>query len=106
MEKQTTNLIQIGSPFFNVQYENDHAENFLSWIPLVPTGKDSRRMGLFYFNFGPFRIGTNSEKTRDIVQNQAAHGLIKGGTSYYYKKMDLKWRWYWGFGFSGGGTLW
>ena len=53
---------------------------------------DSRRMGTFYFGFGPFRIGRNSEKIRDVIQNKMAHGWITGDP--IYSVLDLRPRWY------------
>jgi hypothetical protein len=64
---------------------------------------DSRRMGTLYFGFGPIRIGRNSEKIRDRIQNQITHG-ISGDPGY--RVLDLRPRWYWRFGFGSGGTLW
>jgi hypothetical protein len=64
------------------------------------------RMGTFYFKFGPFRLGWNSEGNRKVFQNQFAHDLLTGGKSKWFEVLDLKPQFYWQFGYSGGGTLW
>jgi hypothetical protein len=75
----------------------------------IPHGKynpNNYRMGTFYFKFGSFRLGWDSEGNRKVFQNQFAHDLLTGGKSLWFEVLDLKPKFYWQFGYSGGGTLW
>jgi hypothetical protein len=66
---------------------------------------NTHRNGIVYFRVEPFRFGWNSEKNRDVFQNQFAHQLLMGGKSYNFEVLKLKKKFYWQFGYSGGGTL-
>ena len=66
---------------------------------------NSHRNGIVYFRAGPFRLGWNSEKNREIFQNRFAHDLITDRKSKWYEVLSLKSKFYWQFGYSGGGTL-
>jgi RHS repeat-associated protein len=59
--KQTTNLMTLGNPLFNVKYENDmKPTGIFKHIPLVPKGDgDKYRTAAAQINIGPFGIGTN-----------------------------------------------
>jgi hypothetical protein len=70
-----------------------------------------RETGLIYLGFGPFKVGYNSEKVRDLFQNKWIHqpqGLgswdvlsdPNNGKPYYPN------RFYWHFGSTGGSSLW
>lgn len=56
---QTTNMITIGNPFVNVQYENDFMFDIrLPGIPKADNG-DRWRTAAVQINFAPFSMGTN-----------------------------------------------
>lgn len=67
---------------------------------------DAYRAGIAYVGLGPFKIGTNSEKVRDRLQNHFAHDLICKGRSPYFKVLDRPAQTYFYFGTQTGGTLW
>jgi hypothetical protein len=66
--------------------------------------KNVHRLGLLYFGFGPFKIGVNSERIRDFLQNgihlRNGYPLWDNLSNLY---SDTK---YWYFGSTGGNTLW
>jgi hypothetical protein len=85
----------------NWEYINGH----WTYMPNNGHNPNSHRNGVLYFRIGPFRLGWNSEKNREIFQNRLAHDFITGGQSKWYEVLTLKPKFYWQFGYSGGGTL-
>lgn len=67
---------------------------------------DMYRAGIAYVGLGPFKIGTNSEKVRDRLQNHFAHDFICKGHSPYFKMLDRPAQTYFYFGTQTGSTLW
>jgi len=65
---------------------------------------DKYRAGVWYVGFGPFRIGRNSERVRDLFQNQIAHDWLTG--SPHFRVLDVPSSWYFYFGTGTGNTLW
>jgi hypothetical protein len=61
------------------------------------------RAGIIYIGFGNFRIGRNSEKNRDALQNQLIHSRIG---SPYFQNINRTSKWYWYFGTGSGNTQW
>ncbi len=66
---------------------------------------DRYRAGVWYFGFGSFKIGKNSERNRHIFQNRFAHDKLRPGTPHFLV-LDRKPRWYFYWGFGSGNTLW
>jgi hypothetical protein len=64
------------------------------------------RAGILSFGFGPFRIGRNSEKIREVFQNRFAHDILTGGDAKWFQVLPISSSWYWSFGTGAGGTLW
>ena len=67
---------------------------------------DEYRAGIAYVGLGPFRIGCNSEKIRNVLQNRFAHDLLCRGNSPYFKMLDRPAQTYFYFGTQSGSTLW
>ena len=67
---------------------------------------DSYRAGIFYVGVGPFKIGANNEKIRDIFQNKFAHDFLCKGNSPYFKVLDRPGHAYFYLGTESGSTLW
>ena len=67
---------------------------------------DEFRAGIAYVGLGPLRIGCNSEKIRNTLQNRFAHDLLCRGNSPYFKVLDRPAQTYFYFGTQSGGTLW
>ena len=84
--KQTTNLITVGGPFINMQYENDmKPEGIMNYIiPLgIPKGDGDRyRTAAAQIKLGPFSIGTNMI-TGDAGPDRHLYTQdVEGGTIY------------------------
>ena len=67
---------------------------------------DAYRAGIFYVGVGPFKVGANSEKVRDLFQNRFAHDFLCKGKSPYFKVLDRPGQTYFYFGTETGSTLW
>ncbi len=67
---------------------------------------DEYRAGIFYVGVGPFKIGVNSEKVRDLFQNRFAHDFLCQKDSPYFKVLDRPNNTYFYFGTESGNTLW
>lgn len=67
---------------------------------------DSYRAGVFYVGVGPFKVGVNNERVRDIFQNKFAHDFLCQGDSPYFKVLDRPNQGYFYFGTETGSTLW
>lgn len=67
---------------------------------------DTYRAGIWYVGIGPIKIGANSEKVRDLLQNKLAHDFLCKGNSPYFKVLNRPSRAYFYFGTETGGTLW
>ncbi len=67
---------------------------------------DKYRAGVFYIGLGPFRVGKNSEKNRNLFQNKFAHDILTHGKSPYFLVLDINPAWYFYFGSGTGNTLW
>lgn len=66
---------------------------------------DKYRAGIFYVGIGGYRIGTNSEELRAVVQNTIHY--FDGNTSPYFRIMSNRpATFYWYQGTSTGDTLW
>lgn len=64
------------------------------------------RSGIAYFGFGSFRIGTNNEKNRHIIQNRFAHDFLQGGKAKHFQVLNRKNKFHWYFGSGFGSGLW
>ena len=67
---------------------------------------DEYRAGIFYVGVGPFKIGVNNEKVRDLFQNRFAHDFLCQKDSPYFKVLDRPNNTYFYFGTETGNTLW
>lgn len=67
---------------------------------------DEFRAGVFYIGYGPFRIGQNGEKIRNLFQNRFAHDFLCRGDSPYFKVLDRPGQAYFYFGTGTGNSLW
>ena len=63
------------------------------------------RAGIGYVGFGPFRVGQNSEKFRNFVQNEALHDN-ENVRSPYFLVLNREPTFYWSLGTGSGNTLW
>jgi len=156
---QRTNQISIGSPIFNVKYENDYMfglpadggdryrtaalkltmgyvnagfnlytgdpglddnrdrqrESINGQLTYVRNEKgddpDKYRFGALYVGVGGIRIGRNSERNRNLIQNEIAHDRLiywfTGEKSPHFAvDKSKKPKWYWNFGTGTGNSLW
>jgi RHS repeat-associated protein len=62
---------------------------------------DEYRSGIGYIGIGPIRIGNDSEKRRDLIQNRIIHDKVG---SPHFKVLNRPNKFY--FGFFGNGNLW
>lgn len=67
---------------------------------------DEYRAGVLYVGYGPFRIGQNGEKIRNLFQNRFAHDFLCQGDSPYFKVLDRVGQAYFYFGTGTGNSLW
>jgi hypothetical protein len=87
--KQTTNLMTLGDPLFNIKYENDmEPMGPFRYIPLVPKGDGDRyRTAAVQINFGLFGIGTNMI-TGDAGPKRGDYTKIINGKETYVANND------------------
>ncbi|MBN1462594.1 MAG: hypothetical protein JXQ69_01400 [Paludibacteraceae bacterium] len=62
------------------------------------------RAGIGYVGFGPFRVGQNSEKFRNFVQNETLHDNVSRNP--HFLVLNREPTFYWSFGTGSGNTLW
>lgn len=67
---------------------------------------DEYRAGVLYVGYGPFRMGQNGEKIRNLFQNRFAHDFLCHGDSPYFKVLDRPGQGYFYFGTGTGNSLW
>lgn len=67
---------------------------------------DEFRAGVLYVGYGPFRIGQNGEKIRNLFQNRFAHDFLCHGDSPYFRVLDRVGQAYFYFGTGTGNSLW
>ncbi len=60
------------------------------------------RAGIAYFAIGPFRYGSDSERTRDLIQNRIIHDNIGSPRFEYIDRPTKKYRQF----TISGGNLW
>ncbi|MBR3711205.1 MAG: VCBS repeat-containing protein [Bacteroidales bacterium] len=67
---------------------------------------DEYRAGVLYVGYGPFRIGQNGEKIRNLFQNRFAHDFLCHGDSPYFKVLDRPGQCFFYCGTGTGNSLW
>ena len=67
---------------------------------------DEYRAGVLYAGWGPVKMGVNSEKVRDALQNRFAHSFLRGDRVPYFKMLDRPTQAYFYFGSGTGNSLW
>ena len=89
---QTTNLLTIGGPVFNISYENDYEIKELSWIPGVPKGSsDKFRSAAVHVNFWDQGFGFNiftgdpGDPKNIDVEEEGDHGIYIGVNADKYR---------------------
>ncbi|RKN76822.1 polymorphic toxin type 23 domain-containing protein [Ulvibacterium marinum] len=62
----------------NIDFESPDSGPFGTYRLNPDTGDnpDNIRLGIGYFGIGPFKVGTDSEKLRDLIQNKIVHDRI------------------------------
>jgi hypothetical protein len=83
----------------NIDYIDNH------WTYTGRTA-DKYRAGVLSIGVGPFRIGRNSEKIREVFQNRFAHDILTGGDAKWFRVLPISSSGFWSFGTGTGGTLW
>ncbi|MCP4458562.1 MAG: hypothetical protein GY816_11145, partial [Cytophagales bacterium] len=80
--------------------DNDDRETYMASNGNDP---DKYRAGVFYVGFGPFKIGRNSERIRNKIQNEGAHDAIGAP---YFRWLNINPKWYLYLGSGTGNSLW
>ena len=89
---QTTNMLIIGGPIFNISYENDYEMKEFSWVPFVPKGSSDKfrsaavHVNLWDQGFG-FNIFTGDPGNESTVteKGQKIYTLNKDGDPDKYR---------------------